>query len=191
MNAITGERTHVAHPRFLQWSQSSAKGRILVDEQALFLFGDLAQSPIVKRQGKILGRSEILLDHGGGEKGNPDLVGLRAAHHLNHFFAKERQRHCGEIGTVALFGQKTMPDVIDADADGHPVRLVVEDVALKTLRHIGRLVAADAGVDEIDMALGIEHSQCFAHEVDVAGRAFAQFGDAVAQGDDHIPILQE
>ena len=69
--------------------------------------------------------------------------------------------------------------------------MVIEDIALEAVGHVRRFMAADAGIDQRDLALRIEDGQRLAHRVDITGGLFAPFGDAVAEGDDNIAVLQQ
>ncbi len=190
MHAIAGQHPPIGHTRFLQRLQDLPAGGILVNQNAFVLFGDVAHRLIVRQQFLIFQAEQVLLDHRGCEQRHANVAPFRQFDHPDQLFFILWQRHRQRTIALGMIFE-TVPDIVDADADGHPIRGNLQHVPFVSVEHICRFVPADAGIDKINSHLRIQHFHRPTQKVDIAVRPFAAFGDAVAERHNNLPILQE
>src|SRR5207247_2263777 len=81
---------------------------------------------------------------------------------------------------------EAVPDIVDAARNRHYRRLPVDDVLLQSSRHVGGLVTADAGVEDLYLEVRIVAVQDLFHESKVTSR----LRDAVPESHNSVAGFQ-
>ena len=160
-----------------------------VDDRALMLEAERDYRLHVRRQARVFRRGRILVNRRGRQQHHADAGGLRRDDHRLDFLDVHRQGHAvgqAAIGVVAarLEVAERVPDVVDADADRHQLRLGGQHVTFEPRLHVGGLVPRDAGVHHGDGRAWIGRVEVAIEQPHVAARLSAALRDAVAERDD-------
>ena len=129
----------------------------------------------------ILGRQKIFLDNRRSQQ--IDLRGGGGFDIIHHFV------HQGGIGFEVHSLRRVVeavPDIVDAARNRHYRRLPVDDVLLQSSGHVGRLVTADAGVEDLYLEIRIVAVQDLFHESEVTSR----LRDAVPESHNSVAGFQ-
>ena len=87
---------------------------------------------------------------------------------------------------MLVVGFRAPADVVDAVGDGEDGRPAIEDVFPEPCQAAGRGIAAEADVEEADLALGVAEEGVVLDELSVG----AGGGDAVAEEGDGVTVLE-
>ncbi len=172
VHAVTGEGVFAGSVGFADFRLHEG---IEVGEAAVFFFGEGAEKLIVRNEFLIVRVRLIFADHGGGENNDLDAGCLSLVHDGGDVFLVVIDEHA----------VLTVPDIVDATTEGHPLGFFAKHIFLQTGQHLVGFVAADAGADDFYChAIG---GEALADEVDVAaGAALSSLGDGVAEESDFI-----
>lgn len=162
---------------------------VQVREGQLFLGSKFAKEVVIRREFGILWRAEVLFDDGCGEDDGASSGGGGLVDDLRDIFfvgaflrlvwaGGESSCCCGCVVERDAVG--SVPDVIDAAAESHPLGLLAEDIFFESGEHLVGFVATDAGGDGFGFdAVGFETGDDEAH---IAGGVTpSALGDGIAE----------
>jgi hypothetical protein len=75
---------------------------------------------------------------------------------------------------------KLSPHVVDADADGYPVRIKGNYITVKTIEKVAACVTSDAGVSHAEGVVGVS---CYEKVFDLADVAVAEVIEAIEKAE--------